>query len=65
MRKPQKDFDALRFKEEMQRRAGKKLSGNSAEDRLRCLRKRARRGPLGKWWGELPKGAMPRRRVLV
>lgn len=47
------DFNAVAFKDEMQRRVERRLAGVSAEDRMRETRRLIESGPLGAWWASL------------
>lgn len=51
----EKSFDAIAFKEEMQRRAEERLARFSPAERLRRIREAADSGPLGEWWKSLPR----------
>jgi len=50
---PRKSFDAVAFKEEMQRGAEDKLAGLPPTERIRQMRQQAQSGPLGSWWRSL------------
>lgn len=53
VRKP-KSFDAVAFKDEMQRLAEKDLEGLDPGERRKRVAEAARSGPLGEWWRGLP-----------
>jgi len=55
-----KPFDAVVFKDEMQRRAEERLAKSPPAERLRRIAEAAESGPLGEWWKNLPRP--PRRR---
>lgn len=55
-----KSFDALAFKDEMQRRAKERLAKFPPAERLRRIAEAAKSGPLGEWWKSLPRRARRR-----
>ena len=48
-----KSFDAIAFKEEMQRRAEENLAGLPPAERIRRMHQEIESGPLGEWWASL------------
>jgi len=62
MGRKQKEFDAVAFKDEMQRRSEERLANFPAEERLRRIREAVESGPLGEWWKGLPRAPIRRRR---
>ncbi len=62
MGRKQKKFDAVAFKDEMQRLSEERLAGVPREERLRRIREAAESGPLGEWWKGLPRAPIRRRR---
>lgn len=53
MAKKPKSFDAIAFKEVMQRCAEEALAGLSPTERIRRTRQEIEAGPLGAWWASL------------
>ncbi len=50
MGRKQKKFDAVAFKDEMQRLAEERLAGVPPEERLLRIREAVESGPFGEWW---------------
>ena len=46
---PIEDFDAIKFKDEMQARVQAELAGLTGEERLRKMQELLESGPLGEW----------------
>ena len=65
MGRKQKKFDAVAFKDEMQRLSEERLAGVPPEERLRRIREAAESGPLGEWWKGLPRAPVRRRGQVV
>ena len=62
MGRRKKKFDAVAFKDEMQRLSEERLAGVPPEERLQRIREAVESGPLGEWWKGLPRAPARRRR---
>ncbi len=62
MGRKQKKFDAVAFKDEMQRLAEERLAGVPPGERLERIREAVESGPFGEWWKGLPRAPVRRRR---
>ena len=58
--KPKKPFDAIEFKDEMQRLAQARLAGLSPAEQAKRRLEHIMERPLGEWWASLPR----RKRVV-
>lgn len=51
-----KELDALKVKEEIQRKVQSELAGLPSEERIRKIRRMAEEGTLGDWWKRAKSG---------
>lgn len=56
-----KEFDALKVKEDVQRKVQGELAGLPSEERIRKIRRMAEEGTLGDWWKQAKSGRRRKR----